>query len=165
MRTIQHDLILLNIIYLNRIGGLDWRGVAGNFGWLFFLWPRIDHLNSFSLNRLESNALTRIACSFGCKRQRRGAPDAGASARSILYNIFVDPLRELGRTLLVLGGLLVVVGALLYFGDKLPLRFGRLPGDIVHRGEHTTFHFPIVSCLLLSAALTLLFWLASHPRK
>ncbi|HEY6268727.1 MAG TPA: DUF2905 domain-containing protein [Candidatus Acidoferrum sp.] len=149
---------------MNRIRRLDWQGVAGNFSRLFFLWLRIDHLNFSSLNGLESNALTRIACSFGCKRQRL-ALDAGASARSILYNIFVDPLREIGRTLLVLGGLLVVVGALLYFGGRLPLRFGRLPGDIVHRGEHTTFHFPIVTCLLLSAVLTLLFWLASHLRK
>jgi hypothetical protein len=77
----------------------------------------------------------------------------------------VDPLRELGRALLILGGLLVVIGALLYFGEKLPLRLGRLPGDIVHRGEHTTFYFPIVTCLLLSAALTLFFWLVGHLRK
>lgn len=77
----------------------------------------------------------------------------------------MDPLRELGRTLLVLGALLVIFGALLYFGGKLPLRLGRLPGDIVHRGEHTTFYFPIVTCLLLSAAFSLLFWLLAHLRK
>lgn len=77
----------------------------------------------------------------------------------------MDPLRELGRTLLLLGGLLVFVGALLYFGGKLPLRLGRLPGDIIHRGEHTTFYFPIVTCLLLSIGLSLLFWLFSHFRR
>jgi hypothetical protein len=77
----------------------------------------------------------------------------------------MDPLRELGRALLVLGVLLIIVGALLYFGGKLPLRLGRLPGDIVHRGEHTTFYFPIVTCLLLSAVLSLLFWLLAHLRK
>jgi len=77
----------------------------------------------------------------------------------------MDPHRELGRTLLVLGALLVFIGALLYFGGKLPLRFGRLPGDIVHRGEHSTFYFPIVTCLLLSATLSLLFWLFSHFRR
>ncbi len=76
----------------------------------------------------------------------------------------MDPFRELGRTLLVLGALLVSVGALLYIGGKLPFRLGRLPGDIVHRGEHTTFYFPIVTCLLLSAALSLLFWLVNHFR-
>lgn len=77
----------------------------------------------------------------------------------------MDPVRELGRTLLVLGGLLVLVGGLLYFGGKLPFRLGRLPGDIVYRGEHTTLYFPIVTCLLLSAALSLLFWLFSHFRR
>jgi hypothetical protein len=77
----------------------------------------------------------------------------------------MDPLRELGRTILVLGGLLGVLGALLYFGGKLPFRLGRLPGDIVHRGEHTTFYFPIVTCLLLSVALSLLFWLFGNLRK
>jgi len=77
----------------------------------------------------------------------------------------MDPVRELGRTLLVLGGLLVLVGGLLYFGGKLPFRLGRLPGDIVYRGEHTTLYFPIVTCLLLSAALSLLLWLFSHFRR
>ncbi len=77
----------------------------------------------------------------------------------------MDPFRELGRTLLFFGGLLVVVGALLYFGGKLPFRLGRLPGDIVHRGEHTTFYFPIVTCLVLSAAFSLLLWLFSQFRR
>jgi hypothetical protein len=77
----------------------------------------------------------------------------------------MDPFRELGRVLLVLGALLVFVGALLYFGGKLPLRLGRLPGDIVHRGEHTTFYFPIVTYLVLSAAFSLLLWLFGHLRK
>ena len=85
--------------------------------------------------------------------------------RSLPYNLFVDPLRELGRALLVLGSLFVVIGALLYFGGKLPLRLGRLPGDIVHRGEHTTFYFPIVTCLVLSLVLSLLLWLFSHFRR
>jgi Protein of unknown function (DUF2905) len=81
------------------------------------------------------------------------------------YNLPVDPLRELGRSLLLLGGLLVFLGVLLYFGGKLPLRLGRLPGDIVHRDEHTTFYFPIVTCLVLSLGLSLLFWLFSHFRR
>lgn len=77
----------------------------------------------------------------------------------------MDPLRELGRVLLVFGALLVLLGALFYFGAKLPLRLGKLPGDIVHRGEHTTFYFPIVTCLVISVVLSLLFWLFSHFRR
>jgi hypothetical protein len=87
-----------------------------------------------------------------------------ASGRSLFYNAFMDPLRELGRTLLFLGGFLVIIGALLFFGGKLPIRLGKLPGDIIHRGEHTTFYLPIVTCLLLSLVLSLLFWLFSHFR-
>jgi hypothetical protein len=77
----------------------------------------------------------------------------------------MDPFRELGRALLIFGGLLVLIGALFYFGGKLPLRLGRLPGDIVHRGEHATFYFPIVTCLLLSLGLSILFWLVNHFRR
>jgi len=77
----------------------------------------------------------------------------------------MDPLREFGRTLLLLGGLLVLAGAFFYFGGKLPFRLGRLPGDIVHKGENTTFYFPIVTCLLLSVGLSLLFWILSRLRR
>jgi hypothetical protein len=77
----------------------------------------------------------------------------------------MDSLRELGRTLLFLGGFVVLIGALLFFGGKLPFRLGRLPGDIVYRGEHTTIYFPIVTCLVLSISLNLLFWLFSRFRR
>jgi Protein of unknown function (DUF2905) len=74
----------------------------------------------------------------------------------------MDPLRELGRTLLILGFAIAVAGALLYFGARLPFRLGRLPGDIVHRGEHTTFYFPIGTCLVVSMLLSFVFWLFSR---
>ncbi len=77
----------------------------------------------------------------------------------------MDPSRELGRTLLMLGVFILLVGAFFYFGGKLPFRLGRLPGDIVHKGEHTTFYFPIVTCLVLSVGLSLLFWLLSRFRR
>ena len=77
----------------------------------------------------------------------------------------MDSVRELGRMLLMLGGLLTVVGTFFYFGGKLPFRMGRLPGDIVHKGDHTTFYFPIVSCIVLSVGLSLLFWLISRFRR
>jgi len=77
----------------------------------------------------------------------------------------MDPFRELGRSVILIGLALVVVGGLLYFGAKLPFRLGRFPGDIVHRSEHTTFYFPIVTCLLLSIGLSLLVWLVNHFRR
>jgi len=68
-------------------------------------------------------------------------------------------MRLVGRTLIFIGMALVVVGLLVSFGEKLPIRFGRLPGDIVVRGKNSVFYFPIVTSLLLSALLTLLMWL------
>jgi hypothetical protein len=76
----------------------------------------------------------------------------------------VDPLREFGRALLILGAVSVIVGAFLYFGGRLPLRLGRLPGDLIHRGEHTTFYFPIMTCLVISIILSILFWIFSNFR-
>ena len=77
----------------------------------------------------------------------------------------MDPLRELGRALLIFGAVSVVVGAVLYLGARLPFRLGRLPGDIIHRGEHTTFYFPIVTCLVISVVVSILFWFFSNFRR
>jgi len=77
----------------------------------------------------------------------------------------MEPLRELGRMLLIFGTVLVAAGAVLLLGARLPFRLGRLPGDIVYQGRHTTFYFPIVTCLLLSVGLTVLFWVLSLFRR
>jgi hypothetical protein len=77
----------------------------------------------------------------------------------------VEPLRELGKTLLFLAGLLALVGGFFYFGGKLPFRLGRLPGDIVHEGAHSTFYFPLTTSIVLSVGLSLLLWLISRFRR
>ena len=74
-------------------------------------------------------------------------------------------LRESGRTLLIFGGILVLVGAFFYFGGKLPFRLGKLPGDISYKSEHTAFYFPVVTCLVLSLALSAILWLIKHFRR
>jgi hypothetical protein len=65
----------------------------------------------------------------------------------------------MGKTLIGLGVLLIVVGLLLTLGERLPFRLGRLPGDIVIRGKNSAFYFPVVTCLIVSVALSLLLWL------
>jgi hypothetical protein len=65
----------------------------------------------------------------------------------------------MGRMLIVIGLALVVLGVLVTFGERLPIRFGRLPGDIVVRGKNSTFYFPVVTCVIVSLVLTLLSWL------
>jgi len=77
----------------------------------------------------------------------------------------VDPLRELGKVLVVLGVILLGVGAVIMLGGKLPFRLGRLPGDIAVQGKHGSFYFPIVTCLILSVALTLVMWIVNLFRR
>lgn len=63
---------------------------------------------------------------------------------------------ELGKTLILFGGVLIVIGALLAFGGKAPW-LGRLPGDLVIQRENFTFYFPIVTSIVISVVLSLLF--------
>jgi hypothetical protein len=77
----------------------------------------------------------------------------------------MEPLREVGKMLLLLGVLLAAVGAFLMLGSKLPFRLGRLPGDIIYQGRHTTFYFPIVTCIVLSVLITLISWLVGQFRR
>jgi cytochrome c biogenesis factor len=77
----------------------------------------------------------------------------------------MDPLRGVGKLLLIFGVVLVAAGAILLLGAKLPFRLGRLPGDIVYQGRSTTFYFPVVTCLVLSVFLTLILWLVSFFRR
>ena len=65
----------------------------------------------------------------------------------------------MGRTLIILGLVLVAAGVLMTLGDRLPVKLGRLPGDIVVRGKNGVFYFPIVTCLVVSAVLSLAMWL------
>ena len=65
----------------------------------------------------------------------------------------------MGRLLIVVGVGLIVLGALAILGERLPVKLGRLPGDIVIRGKNSTFYFPVVTSLLLSVVLTLVMWL------
>lgn len=77
----------------------------------------------------------------------------------------VEPTRELGRLLLVFGVALALVGGFLFFGGRLPFKLGRLPGDIAYQGKNGSFYFPIVTCIVLSVALTLIFWVINLFRR
>ena len=77
----------------------------------------------------------------------------------------MDPLREIGKLLLIFGVVLAATGAFLMLGSRLPFRLGRLPGDIAYQGRNTSFYFPVVTCLVLSAALTAILWVVSLFKK
>lgn len=63
-----------------------------------------------------------------------------------------------GKTLIVLGLLLVASGLYLSLGGKLP-PLGRLPGDIHIQRDNFSIYIPLGTCLLVSLGLSLLFWL------
>ena len=55
-----------------------------------------------------------------------------------------------GRTLIIIGLFVLALGLVVSIGEKLPIRLGRLPGDIIIRGKNSVFYFPIVTSLLIS---------------
>jgi hypothetical protein len=74
-------------------------------------------------------------------------------------------MAELGKLLLFLGGIIVVIGAVLLVASRFNLPIGRLPGDIVVRGKHTVFYFPLATSILLSIILSLVIWLFSRGSR
>ena len=69
-----------------------------------------------------------------------------------------EGLPHVGRILMGLGAALLVVGAFIVLAGKVP-HVGRLPGDIVWRRGGFTFYFPLVTCLLASALVSVVLWL------
>lgn len=65
---------------------------------------------------------------------------------------------ELGKWLVLLGLIIAVVGVILWSGFGRGW-LGQLPGDLHYSRGNFSFHFPIITCLLISAILTLLLWL------
>jgi hypothetical protein len=65
----------------------------------------------------------------------------------------------LGRMLIVAGIVLVVAGLLFTFAERLPIKLGRLPGDIYIHGRNSSFYFPLTTCILLSVIFSLVMWL------
>jgi Protein of unknown function (DUF2905) len=66
--------------------------------------------------------------------------------------------QQIGRILIFGGILLLVLGILFLFGDKIPF-LGKLPGDIYIKKKNFTFYFPVVTTLLLSLLISLIIYL------
>jgi len=67
-------------------------------------------------------------------------------------------MTELGKLLVIVGLLVAAVGVVMWSGIGRTW-LGRLPGDIHYSRGQFSFYFPVVTCLLISAVLTLLLWL------
>jgi hypothetical protein len=73
-------------------------------------------------------------------------------------------VRELGKFLLIIGVITTLVGLIMWSGIA-PKWLGRLPGDIRIERDHSSFYFPIVTCIIISIALSLLLSLFSIFRR
>jgi len=74
-------------------------------------------------------------------------------------------MSDLGKILIGIGVLLIVLGLVLLAAGKLNLPLGRLPGDIVYRGKNSVVYFPIVTCIVVSVLLSVIFWLVGVFRR
>jgi hypothetical protein len=72
---------------------------------------------------------------------------------------------DLGRMLVLVGGLLLVFGLVLILAGKVNLPIGRLPGDIVYRGKNTTFYFPLITSIILSVILSLVLYVVNRMHR
>ena len=64
-------------------------------------------------------------------------------------------MNQLGKTLLVVGAVLMLAGALIWGAERLGLPFGRLPGDLTWRSKNGSFHFPLMTSLVVSVVLSI----------
>ena len=71
-------------------------------------------------------------------------------------------MADLGKILVFFGLLLAFFGVILIFAGRMHLPIGRLPGDIVYRGKHTTFYFPLATSIILSIVLSVVLYLLSR---
>lgn len=72
----------------------------------------------------------------------------------------MEPFGGFGKTLILLGAVLMVLGLVFVLAPKIPF-LGKLPGDIHLRGKNWSFSFPVVTSIVISIVLTLLlnlFW-------
>jgi hypothetical protein len=72
---------------------------------------------------------------------------------------------DLGKTLVFIGILIAAAGLVLILLGKTNLPLGRLPGDIVYRGKHTTFYFPLATSIVVSVVLSIMLYLFGRLRR
>ena len=81
----------------------------------------------------------------------------GPRSLMITSVVLLFSMTGLGKTLILIGIVLVVVGAIFSLAGKLPW-LGHLPGDITIQRERFTFYFPLATCILVSIIISLVLY-------
>lgn len=72
----------------------------------------------------------------------------------MLNNLF-DRQIKMQKILIIIGTILLILGLFYPYIKKLGL--GQLPGDILFKTGNSTFFFPVMTCLIISIVLTIIF--------
>ena len=67
-----------------------------------------------------------------------------------------------GRILISIGLIITAAGLFVLFLNRFNVPMGHLPGDITFTGKNVTFYFPIVTCIVVSIVLSVVFWLLNR---
>ena len=68
-------------------------------------------------------------------------------------------MAEMGKSIIFIGIIIVIIGVVLLYSDRLPFNLGKLPGDISYKKENFSFYLPITTSIIISIVLSLLFYL------
>jgi len=68
----------------------------------------------------------------------------------------------MGKSIIFIGIIIVIIGVILLYSDKLPFNLGKLPGDISYKKEGFSFYFPITTSILISLVLSIFYYLFSR---
>lgn len=74
-------------------------------------------------------------------------------------------MMDFGKLLIFFGFVLLIAGVALLLLGRTHLPLGKLPGDIIYRGKHTTFYFPLATSILLSVVLSLVLYVVTRWRR
>ena len=74
-------------------------------------------------------------------------------------------MTDIGKTLVFVGVLIAAAGVVLMLLGKTNLPLGRLPGDILYRGKHTTFYFPLATSIVVSIVLSVVLYFLGRIRR
>lgn len=68
-----------------------------------------------------------------------------------------------GKLIIFAGLILIIIGVLFYFSDRIPF-IGKLPGDILVKRKNFTFYFPLATSIILSIIISLILYLINRFR-
>ncbi len=67
----------------------------------------------------------------------------------------------IGRSLILIGIVLVIIGLIFTFGPKIPF-LGKLPGDIFYKKDKFVIYFPVTTSIIISVVLSLVLYLINR---